>query len=75
MERAVYSSTPRWMGENQEVETAMIIECGGAEYRQTEGQEGSSQGRRAGWKTDGAEPKVVIQPINKHRANKEGQRG
>lgn len=47
MVRAVVGRMPLWAAENQDVETAMLTDRDGAEYRQTDGAEDKSQGMRA----------------------------
>lgn len=44
------TSRPVWCDENEDVETAAVIEIDGAEYRQTEGHDPK------GIRTDGADP-------------------
>lgn len=40
MERAVVGRMPLWAAENQDVETAMVTDRDGTEYRRTDGAEG-----------------------------------
>ena len=58
MDRAVIMRQPLWAGECQAIETAMLRETEGAEYRESEGADNNPKGLKVGGADapDGADP-------------------